>query len=203
MSTKLTGVTEQQDKFARYYVKYGKGSIAYRKAYTVGKDTKPERVWEGASRLIADPKVAARIEHYRKLADQHWSASVEKIATQLGMMAFVDKREIYDENGALKDPRDWPEHIARTVQGVEVFEEKNADGETVGYTRKVKFESRAAALQMLAKWKGMAIDRSEIGAPGDFDHLSDEEVSKELAAERAALAVIERAQAKKKKPAKA
>jgi len=55
------GLTPKQEAFARAYVDCGNLSEAYRRSYDVGEDTKPETVWEAASRLGAQADVAARV----------------------------------------------------------------------------------------------------------------------------------------------
>ncbi len=54
-------LTAPQEKFAREYVRLGSGAAAYRLAYNVRKDTKPESIWTNASNLLADAKVARRV----------------------------------------------------------------------------------------------------------------------------------------------
>lgn len=50
-----------REHFAREVVRIGSQARAYRLAYKVRPDTKPETVWQAASRLAADAKVSARI----------------------------------------------------------------------------------------------------------------------------------------------
>ena len=40
--------------------------------------------------------------------------------------------------------------------------------------------SRIRALELLAKYHGLLIERQEIGKPGEFDKLSDEQVEAEI-----------------------
>lgn len=55
-------LTGQQEIFCREYVACGVATTAYRRAYNVKEDAKPETHWEHASRLMATAKVRARIE---------------------------------------------------------------------------------------------------------------------------------------------
>ena len=81
---KLTG---QQEIFAREFVRCGVGAEAYRIAYPVkgrrrklddGAEPtrKPETEWEEASRLLANPKVSARIRDM-------WDAEAEVVVGEL------------------------------------------------------------------------------------------------------------------------
>jgi hypothetical protein len=64
---KLTG---QQEHFAREYVRLGNASRAYRHAYNVREATRPETVWQEASKLVSHPKVSQRINELRALASE-------------------------------------------------------------------------------------------------------------------------------------
>ena len=55
-------MTPKQALFAELYVRTGDATRAYRMAYNVRKNTKPKSVWESASKLRKNPKVASRIE---------------------------------------------------------------------------------------------------------------------------------------------
>jgi hypothetical protein len=200
VTDKLPGkCTEQQDTFARYVVKYGKKAIAYRKAYGDTRAT-PKSVWQIASHIAANPAVAARIEYYMGIARKKWQAEVEQIVEQLAKMMLVDKRDIYDEKGCILPPHEWPEHVAKTVAGIEVDEIKGPDGEIIGVTKKVTFEPRAAAAKILAVYRGMQVQRVEVGAPGEFDHLNDEQLEKALRAKLDMLDAIEKARSVTPKP---
>lgn len=58
----MSDLTAKQEAFCRAYVETGNASEAYRRSYNVGADTKPETVWQEASRMMADPKVSARVQ---------------------------------------------------------------------------------------------------------------------------------------------
>jgi phage terminase small subunit len=54
-------LTGQQEIFAREYVACGVATKAYRRAYNIKEDALPETHWQQASRLMASPKVRARV----------------------------------------------------------------------------------------------------------------------------------------------
>jgi hypothetical protein len=51
------------------------------------------------------------------------------------------------------------------------------------------------ALELLGKQLGMFIDRKEVGAPGDFDRMSDEELRAEIVSQAAELGIAPRKRA--------
>ena len=60
--------TPKKAKFARLVRELGTASEAYRQSYNVRPSTKPETVWDSASKLLQDPWVAQRILELEKEA---------------------------------------------------------------------------------------------------------------------------------------
>lgn len=211
----MSALTAKQDHFARLVVINGLDQThAYRKAYDAsgmsGLATRVE-----ASRVAANQKVRARMEELRTLCDEKTEVTVKRIARELARIAFFDPLELFDpETGAARPFDELPEDLRRAIGNVEITELKGGMKITVpgGKTddgvkaapvqwipmrnKSISMHPKMAALQVLAKWKRMLVERVESGAPGDFDHLSDEELEKEIEAEREALKVIEQSRAR-------
>ncbi|MBZ9807684.1 terminase small subunit [Mesorhizobium sp. ESP-6-2] len=77
------GLTQKQDDFALAFVETGNASEAYRRSFDVGEDTKPETIWSEASRLLASPKVSARVQELRDMARDMAMVSVESLTAEL------------------------------------------------------------------------------------------------------------------------
>lgn len=76
-------LTPKQEAFARVYVETSNASEAYRQAYDVGKHTKPETIWEQASRILADCKVSARVMEMQQAAQERTMVTLESITNEL------------------------------------------------------------------------------------------------------------------------
>jgi len=58
----MTGkLTPKQETFCQKFIELGNASEAYRTAYNATKGT-DKTIWESASKLLANPKVAARVQ---------------------------------------------------------------------------------------------------------------------------------------------
>ncbi|TGV15817.1 terminase [Mesorhizobium sp. M8A.F.Ca.ET.173.01.1.1] len=77
------GLTQKQEAFCLAYVETGNASEAYRRSYDVSVDTKPETIWSEASRLVADPKVSARIVNLQEMAREIALVSVGSLTNEL------------------------------------------------------------------------------------------------------------------------
>jgi phage terminase small subunit len=75
-------LTSKQETFVLAYIRTGVASAAYVEAYNVAPDTKRKTVWEMASRLLNNPKVAARISELRERAAVTLNISLSDLALE-------------------------------------------------------------------------------------------------------------------------
>ena len=82
----------------------------------------------------------------------------EKILEELRILTEYDLRQLYDDEGKMKPVKDWPEDVAKAITSVESVE---LLGKKAGEVKKLKTESRKAALELLGKTQAMFSDRVE------------------------------------------
>lgn len=85
--------------------------------------------------------------------------SVNRLAQAMARIAFADRCDLFDANGCLRPPHEWPADIAATVESVEL-----EDGVAV----EVKTAKRMDALRVLAQWRRM------IGRDGEVEAMDRE-----------------------------
>lgn len=172
-----TGLTEKQEAFTFQCVRLGSPARAYRKVYNATRMSQ-HAVWQEVNDLLRNPAIATRVAHFTAIADRAADVSVEKIARELTRVAFFDPREIFDEDGNPIPINELPEDAARVIAGldVEALYAKDADGvrARAGNVLKYKIANKITALEILAKWKQMMVERHEIGKPGDFARSPEE-----------------------------
>lgn len=99
---KLTG---QQEIFAREFVRFGVGAVAYRKAFRVRETTKPDSVYQAASKLLADPKIASRVEALREQAAKRAGVTRETMLLEMSenRALAIDDRQYGVAQSASRD----------------------------------------------------------------------------------------------------
>lgn len=151
-----SGLTDRAERFCREYIKdlNGKQS-AIRSGYS-------EKTAEfTASRLLSQDKVKQFVQVLLKPMHKKFEIQADDVLCELARIAYSDIREIFNEDGSMKDPKDWPDGIARCIQSIEVdelFEGFGRDRVQVGVTKKVKLWSKDKCLEMLAKYKKLLSD---------------------------------------------
>ncbi|NBU30621.1 MAG: terminase [Actinobacteria bacterium] len=74
---RLSGLTPKQEKFAQEVASGQSLADAYRAAFSVRPSTKPESIWQAASKLMANPKVSPRVDELRQVAAQNAVLTLE------------------------------------------------------------------------------------------------------------------------------
>jgi len=152
----------QETIFVAAYLKSNNASEAYRKCNPKAAKWKPQSVHVKASEMMARDKVKVRLA---ALQDKVVAAAVEKAAIS---KAWVIEKLI--------------ENVDRAMQHAPV-RRKSASGGEEEIPGEFVYNGSVAnkALELLGKEVGMFVDRKEVGGPGDFARMSDEELDDFLA----------------------
>lgn len=183
-------LTPKQEAFCLAYVETGNASEAYRQAYNVSPDTKPESIWVNASKTLADAKVSQRVMELQEEARERNAVTVDRVVQELAKVGFSDIRKLFTDTGHLLPPAEWPDEAAGAVSSVEVVTkqsgETDEDGrKAVEHVHKIKVWDKNSALEKLAKHLGMFVDRVEHtgkdGGPVEISNMSDLEIARRVA----------------------
>lgn len=104
---------------------------------------------------------ARRKADFQLAFDARKDRMVEELLNEIRQIALFDIRDLYDEDGALKNVKQLPKHIAKALQGIE-SEEVHVEGVKVGETKKVKLWDKLKAVELLGKQLNMFIQRTEV-----------------------------------------
>jgi len=153
-----TGLTEKQERFSLAYMENGGNATqAYLSSYNA-KKAKPETVNNKAMVLLHKGEIGARIAALRNAAAKRAEVREADVLCETGHIAFSDLRKLFNENGTVKQPHEWPQEIAAAVASFEVFEEYQGRGENrkfIGYTKRIRLWDKNSALEKLMKHLGM------------------------------------------------
>jgi len=164
------------------------------------------------SRLLRDALVQDAIAAGMAARSKRTQITQDMVLEELAKLAFSDPREFFREDGTLKHPQELSDRAAAALAQFEVREEfDNEDPDEVqeqqphggtlqrkyggrkrlaGYTTKVKWADKRAALVDIGKHLGMFIDRKEIRM-GELERASDEELAQKTLAAAQQVADLE------------
>ena len=75
--------TPKMEKFCQVYVRTGNQAEAYRQAYDVRPDTKPECIWVNGSRLMAKESIQRRVQQIFERASKKTDITVARLTEEL------------------------------------------------------------------------------------------------------------------------
>lgn len=142
-------LTEKQEKFCNYYLDCdGNASEAYRMAYDASK-MQPETIWSNASRMLANSKVAARIDELRSQRAEASKVSRDKVEQVLMDIVMMDPNDLYIVDPVtgkirLKSPGQMPKRVRNAMKKI------SNDKGKVSY----EFNGKVEAAKLLASMNG-------------------------------------------------
>ncbi len=160
----MENLTAKQALFVReYLIDLNATQAAIRAGYSA------HTANEQGARLLAKASVKAAIAEASEKTAEKLELKAERVLQAICEVAFGDIRKMFDENGALKRPKDWDDETAATVAGLEVVTVAKGEG-AVEYVAKIKRADRLKALDMLARHYSLYNDKFEVNG---VDALAD------------------------------
>ena len=170
-----TELRVKQERFLQIFLEEGNASEAYRRAYDVSPDTKPETIHRKAAELLANGKVTARLEQMRADLRKRHEITLDHLVEALRPLAFGDIRKVCDWGPAipLKDPE-----TGEIVVVQDVVVKPRADLDDAGAAMiaklvrskdgslRVELHDKLAAVEKLGKLMGLIKEQHEHAGKG-------------------------------------
>lgn len=173
-----------------------KGATQANAWLAAGYDSKKTSAAVSATRLLQNPIIAARVnellDRKAKIEEKAIERAIEKSAiskvavleelAKIGFANMLDYITPQPDGYAYVDLSKLTRDQAAAIQEVVVEEYKEGRGEDSRDVKRVKFKlaDKKGALVDIGKHLGMFIDRQEVGKPGDFANMTDEEIVSEI-----------------------
>lgn len=152
-------MTPKQKRFVAEYL--ANGLNATRAAISAGYSKKNADT-EGA-RLLVNVKVAAEISKKTEKVMTKLDISVERTLNEVGRLAFLDVRKLFESDGSLKQIDKLDDDSAACIAGLEVSDIwDSGEGEQksiIGTLKKVKLSDKGAALDKLMRYHSLYQDK--------------------------------------------
>lgn len=183
-------------------------ALAAARKFVGSRDAVSEKtLGEKASRMAKHPGIVERCEQLRnrvatKTLDQILPAALpqaetahealsllafdtttERILQELARVGMSDPGEMFDADGNLLPMRELPEHVRRAIGNVKVTHTTRGRGEDAStvVSTEVKFWPKVEALRLMGTYRRMFVNLKEVGKPGEFEAMTDEELAAEVA----------------------
>lgn len=156
----MSTLTPKQKMFVSAYL--ANGMNATQAAITAGYSKKTAKS-QGA-RLLTNVDIADALSGKSEKALAKIDFSVDRTLEFVARMAFFDPKDLFEDDGSLKQMKDIPEEVRTVLAGLEVTEIFEGDGEqkhAMGLLKKVKLSDRLNALDKLMRYHSLFRDKVE------------------------------------------
>lgn len=174
--TKIAKLTNQQDRFAHAYVE----SLNLTKAATAAGYTKRNPAAAGAQ-VLRNTRVLARIEELQAERIARLTVDADWVMKRLIEELNADVADIYDENGVLKDAKDWPDvwrrGLVTHIQTTELYGgTENGKPKVIGRMKDVTLADRVKRIELLGRHINVQAfkERVSIGVDAPLRALFDQ-----------------------------
>ena len=87
---------------------------------------------------------------------------INRFLAEIKAISFLKTTDIFDPDGTIKPVDQWPVSACAALDGMEVVETYDADGNKTGYVKKVKFNSKLKAIELLGRDLGRFVQAVEV-----------------------------------------
>jgi phage terminase small subunit len=137
------------------------------------------------TRLMQNLRVRAAVElRTEAMATRIEHVQAEDVMREAARLAFSDIRGIFTDGGELREPKDWPDDVAKTIASIDMTTSKPRGG-VLEHVTKVRSWDKTKALELMAKIFGMVQERHHhtheitllnLAEPQILLEMSDEEI---------------------------
>lgn len=151
--SKATGLTAKVALFVDEYLKdFNATQAAIRAGYS------PTSARQIGSRLLTRDDIKRALAPKREEAVieraetmNRMMLSAERTRLEIARIAYFDPRKMFHADGRPKSILELDDDTAACIAGLDVLEEKDGDGNVIGYVKKWKLADKNAALEKAAK----------------------------------------------------
>ncbi|HXF12235.1 MAG TPA: terminase small subunit [Terriglobales bacterium] len=158
----MSDLSPKQKRFIAEYL--ANGLNATKAAISAGYSKKTADTQ--AARLLVNVKVAEVISKKTEKIMTKLDISVERTLNEVGRLAFLDVRNLFEPDGSLKQIDKLDDDSAACIAGLEVSDIWDAgEGEQksiIGTLKKVKLADKGAALDKLMRYHSLYKDKVEV-----------------------------------------
>jgi phage terminase small subunit len=145
---------------AEYLIDLNAGAAAIRAGYS------PHTAETCGPRLLRNAQIAAAVAEGKAKQLKSADLTASRVLEEIRRLALSDVRGLFDEQGNLKPVHTLTDEQAAAIGGIEVKQQRSADGERMDSIVKVKVWDKSKNLEMLAKHFALLTEKIELTGKG-------------------------------------
>ena len=159
-------LTPKQEKFAQCVASGMTQADAYRNAYNASKMNN-ESIIKKASELMKESHISGRVGELSKPAIEKAKVTAERVIAEIARIAFFDVKELYNDDGTLKEIAQLDSEITRAIHSTKNrIEKQGQDKEDWAEIKEIRTHDKLKALELLGKTIALFTDKQDINVQG-------------------------------------
>jgi phage terminase small subunit len=161
---KKAALSPKQQAFVDAYLSNGKN--AGKAAITAGYSRKSAET--NGPRLLRNAQIKAAVSAATKKASEKCQISFERWLEEYLCVGLLDPKDVFEDDGSVKQIKDMPEHARRAISSVKVVEMFDGQGEqkqAIGLVKEIRFHPKLQALRDVGEALGF-LKKDKIEIPG-------------------------------------
>jgi phage terminase small subunit len=126
----------------------------YAKASAIRAGFAPKGANHQGFRLLQNRAIQEGITKIRAQRERRTNITLDRVLEEVYGLAMADPRKAFDDFNALLPVKQWPDDVALCIASIEILETRDAEGNTVGQTKKIRFWDKNSAIDKLMKHLG-------------------------------------------------
>jgi phage terminase small subunit len=167
-------LTPKQERFVQLYLEPGQKGYLNATQAAIGAGYSAKSAELIGHQLLKKTKVAESISKAQAKTARKFEITRDRITQEYACMAFLDPRDIFEDDGSIKLIRDMPESARRALASFdvnEIFDRADGDQKTaIGLAKRVKFHGKREALRDLCEMLGFMKGTHDINVNLRFDY---------------------------------
>lgn len=175
-------MTDKQKRFCDEYLIDFNATRAYKTVYTSCK--KEDSARKAGSRLLTNVDIKNYIEEMSEEKQKETKITQQMVLDELAKIAFFNIKDIYNENGTLKQINELDDNTAKAISSVKVLQRAGSMKINIDSDRKdeevpiehipeqiiqIRTNDKKGALELLGKHLGMFKERVDFGQDQPFE----------------------------------
>lgn len=147
----------KQRRFCEYYALHFNGTKA-----AIEAGYSKAAAGQQSSTLLKNPKVREYLDHLTRKASKKIEITREAVLQEMAALAFSDIRDIFNDDGNLKQPHEYDDKAAKAVQSIDVTTLNGDEGQILVATNKIRLADKTKNLELLGKHLGLFTEKVEL-----------------------------------------
>ncbi|MCB1725763.1 MAG: terminase small subunit [Chromatiales bacterium] len=119
---------------------------------------------QSAHNALSDPALQAYLQERMRQRSKRTEIKQDRVLKEIATLAFFDARSLFDEQGRLLPPHQWPDEVAAAVAGIDVSTKQvpGTDPVEIDHIVKIRLWDKGRQIELAGRHLKLFTDKTEL-----------------------------------------